>query len=224
MPDFPQQNADFSRRAVMDTADMDWQRSPSSSVWRKRLELSGPAEAGRVTSVVRYEAGSAFPSHPHPDGEEILVLSGVFSDERGDYPAGTFLLNPEGFRHAPSSRDGCLLFVKLRQYSGLNRRQIMIDTARSAWMPGRFPGVEQILLYREDGFPERTRLVRLAPGTEIPSHDHPGGEEAYVLAGTYEDDFGAYREGSWIRYPCGSGHFVRTEDGCTLYLKSGHLR
>ena len=109
-------NGDIGVRACMDTASMTWQPSPSGTVWRKRLHLVGGAESGQVTSVVRYEPGSSFPAHDHPDGEEILVLEGVFSDEHGDWPAGTYLLNPEGFRHAPFSREGCRLFVKLRQY------------------------------------------------------------------------------------------------------------
>ena len=52
------------------------------------------------------------------------MLDGVFSDEHGDWPAGSYLLNPEGFRHAPFSREGCLLFVKLRQFPGLDRNHV----------------------------------------------------------------------------------------------------
>ena len=95
---------------------MEWAPSPSGSVRRKRVHLVGPPESGQVTSVVRYEPHSRLPTHDHPEGEEILVLEGVFSDEHGDWPAGTFLLNPEGFRHTPFSEPGCVLFVKLRQF------------------------------------------------------------------------------------------------------------
>ena len=87
-------NADFSKPVTVHTAAVDWQASPSPTVWRKRLHLTGEAESGRVTSIVRYDADSAFPEHPHPDGEEILVLKGVFSDRHGDYPAGAFGFTP----------------------------------------------------------------------------------------------------------------------------------
>ena len=80
---------------------MEGQPSPSGAVLRKRLHLVGPPESGQVTSVVRYQPGATFPEHGHPEGEEILVLDGTFSDEHGDWPAGTYLLNPEGFHHAP---------------------------------------------------------------------------------------------------------------------------
>ena len=216
-------NHDFTKQVVVHTADMDWQPSPSPSVWRKRLDLSGPAEAGRVTSVVRYDADSAFHEHPHPDGEEILVLDGVFSDEHGDYGPGSFLLNPEGFSHAPFSREGCVLFVKLRQYPGLDRRQIKIDTNKAEWRPRKVDGVEAIPLYEEDGHPESIRLVRYAAGVRFPTHDHPGGEEVFVIDGTLEDEFGHYKKGSWIRFPHGSRHTPSSKDGCLLYVKTGHL-
>ena len=202
---------------------MDWQESPSPSVWRKRLEHSGPAEAGRVTSVVRYDADSEFPVHEHPDGEEIFVLEGTFSDEHGDYPAGTFLLNPEGFSHAPFSRDGCVLFVKLRQYPGTGRRHVRIDTTVDAWNPGRYAGLSSMPLYGEDGYPESIRLVRFDPGAKVDFDDHTEGEELFVLDGDLADEHGSYETGTWVRYPVGSNHAPGSKNGCILYVKSGHL-
>ena len=107
-------NADLGRRVVVDTALMAWEQSPSGTVWRKPLYRSR-GEYGPVTSLVRYARGGAFPGHAHPEKEDILVLDGVFSDEHGDYPAGTFLMNPHGSRHAPRSQTGCTLFVRLRR-------------------------------------------------------------------------------------------------------------
>jgi anti-sigma factor ChrR (cupin superfamily) len=216
-------NDDFSALAVVHTAAVDWQPSPSPSVWRKRLDLAGPVEAGRVTSVVRYDANSRFHEHPHPDGEEIFVLDGVFSDEHGDYPAGTFLLNPEGFVHAPFSREGCVLFVKLRQYPGTDRRHIVVDTASAPWLETPMPGAAYQELYGEPGHPERIVHVRMAPGTTGPEHDHPAGEEVFVLEGGCRDEFGSYETGTWVRYPPGSRHRVTTDQGCRLYVKFGHL-
>ena len=215
-------NADLSRRVVARTASMDWQESPSPNVLRKRLDLIGPPEAGRVTSVVQYKPGSRFPSHPHPDGEEILVLDGVFCDEHGRYPAGTYLLNPEGYSHAPFSDEGCVLFVKLRQYPGTDRRQITIDTNSAEWEDGG-PGREILRLYGEEDYPESIRLVRLAPGTTVPAHEHPGGEEVFVIEGGLADESGRYGAGDWLRMPSGSSHTVSSEQGCLMYVKVGHL-
>ena len=128
-------NGDVTKRVAIDTRAMEWAASPSPSVWRKRLHLVGGAESAQVTSVVRYSPASSFPAHDHPEGEEILVLEGTFSDEHGDWPAGTHLLNPEGFRHAPFSRQGCVLFVKLRQYAGADREYRKVDTTSAPWTP-----------------------------------------------------------------------------------------
>ncbi len=215
-------NADFTKRAVMDTAAMAWQASPSPTVWRKRLDLVG-GEFSRVTSVVRYDADSAFRAHDHPDGEEILVLDGVFSDEHGDYPAGSYLLNPQGFRHAPFSRPGCELFVKLRQYGGPGRKHHAIDTRRGVWLVGEKPGVEVLPLYIDKNHTDIMMLQRYAPGTRLRAREQPAGLELFVLVGELKEDGESHGAGSWIRLPPGSKPSLGSTTGCTLYLKCGHL-
>lgn len=216
--------ADAARLEIVHTDALPWSPSPSPTVWRKRLERSGPQEAGRVTSVVRYDPGSRFHGHPHPDGEEILVLDGVFEDERGAHPAGSYLLAAEGFEHAPRSGPGCTLFVKLRQYGGGDRETCALDTASLPWTPhAEHAGVAFKPLYRSPGHPEEVRLVRFDPGVSLPAIPLPGGEEIFVLEGRFEDEHGAYRPGSWVRYPPGSAHRPQTATGCVLYVKKGHL-
>lgn len=215
-------NADFSKRAVMRTAEMDWQASPSPTVWRKRLDWLG-GEHSRVTSVVRFDADSAFAPHDHPGGEEILVLGGTFSDEHGDYPAGTYLLNPVGFRHAPFSREGCVLFVKLHQYGGPGRRHVVVDTASADWSAGPAPGTQTLRLYEDPHQPETVSLLRLSPGAAAPRAACPGGVEVFVVDGAFEDDGGDYPAGAWLRLAPGSEFAPRSARGCTLYVKRGHL-
>jgi len=217
-------NGDLSVRVAVDTTKMDWTPSPSGSVWRKRVHLVGPAEAGQVTSIVRYEPRSTFHAHDHPDGEEILVLEGVFSDEHGDWPAGTYLLNPEGFRHAPFSTDGCVLLVKLRQFPGRSRQHVVIDTRAAPWQPGEIAGVERKPLYRQDGFSDRVDLERWKPQTDLGVVTHADGAELYVLDGEFSDESGVYRSGCWLRMPSGSSHHPRTDESCMLYIKRAGLR
>jgi len=214
-------NGDLSRRAAVDTRAMDWAPSPGRRVFRKRLHMVGGTESGQVTSVVRYQPGSSFPAHDHPQGEEILVLEGVFSDEHGEWPAGTHLLNPEGFRHAPFSRDGCVLFVKLRQYAGSGRDSRKTDTGRLRWEPSGAPGIESKLLYAEPGFPDETRLERWEAGAAPGVRALPGGIEIFVLEGVLEDAEGRYEAGAWLRLPDGAKLAARSPEGCLLYVKSG---
>ena len=214
-------NGDLSVRVAVDTSAMPWTPSPSRTVWRKRVHLVGPAEAGQVTSVVRYEPGSKFHVHDHPDGEEILVLEGVFSDEHGDWPAGTYLLNPEGFRHAPFSREGCVLFVKLRQYPGRTRAHVAALTQNGPWRTGDRAGVEVLPVYSQSGFADSVRLERWGPGASLGRRRYPGGAELFVVRGSFDDELGRFAQHAWLRLPPGASHAPVTGDGCELYIKEG---
>ena len=216
-------NADLKLSALADTSAMDWQPSPSPSVWRKRLDLFG-GEKSRVTSIVRYDAKSEFPEHSHPEGEEILVLKGIFSDEHGDYPAGTYLLNPPGFRHAPRSRKGCILFVKLRQYGGERRNHVVIDTGKTKWEPGPVPGIDVMSLYRHNAHPETMDLVHISAGATLARREYPGGVEVYVTEGGFKFGGKEYKQGSWLRTPDGGEFGARATKACTFYRKCGHLK
>jgi len=213
-------HGDISVRVVVHTKPMFWSASPSSTVWRKRLHLVGPAESGQVTSVVRYQEHSQFPPHDHPDGEEILVLAGVFSDEHGDWPAGSYLLNPEGFRHAPYSRDGCLLFVKLRQYPGRDRRHVAVNTHTMSWEPVA-GGRERKLLYDQPGYQDTTRLERWSADSALGELAYARGAELFVLDGSFEDEHGQYDAHTWIRLPAQFTHRPTTQQRCALYVKEG---
>lgn len=215
-------NADLSQPVVMDTANMEWQASPSGTVWRKPLYREG-GEFGPVTSIVKYEAGGKFRTHSHPQGEEILVLDGEFCDDHGRYPAGTYLLNPDGTEHAPFSDNGCTLLVRLRQYDGNDRKQVNINTNITPWHQGMVEGLTVLPLYSQMDYPENMALVRWQPDTYFPQHTHPGGEEIFVIEGTFEDDHGIYPQGSWIRSPHMSIHKPYSKEGCLIYVRVGGL-
>jgi anti-sigma factor ChrR (cupin superfamily) len=212
---------DFTRRVVSHGADADWIPSPQPGVERRMLDRVG-GEVARATSVVRYLPSSRFERHVHGGGEEILVLEGVFSDDRGDCPAGTYLRNPPGSSHAPFSREGCLIFVKLWQFTAGDTEEIRIDTHAAAWRPGLVPGLSVMPLHGHEGID--TALVRWAPDTRFNPHVHPGGEEIFVLEGVFRDERGAYPAGSWLRSPPMSRHTPYTEaEGALIYVKVGHV-
>jgi anti-sigma factor ChrR (cupin superfamily) len=212
-------NGDLSVRVSLDPQKMSWTPSPSGTVWRKRFHRVGPAESGQVTSLVHYEPGSRFPRHEHPEGEEILVLDGVFSDEHGDWPAGTYLLNPEGFSHAPFSRPGCELFVKLRQFPGRERQHVVIDTNAVTEQPASEAGVSVRPLYSQTGFSDTMRLERWMPGTRV-ERSLPLGAELFVVHGDLRSDVTLGGQ-SWLRLPAGSRFVAESTEGCVLYVKEG---
>jgi anti-sigma factor ChrR (cupin superfamily) len=214
-------HTDFGERIVLHTEELIWQASPAAGVMRKYLDRVGD-EVARASSIVRYEPGTSFVQHSHDGGEEILVLDGCFSDEQGDYSAGMYLRNPPGSQHTPFSKDGCTLFVKLRQFEHTDNQELRINTRTSNWYPGLVPGLSVMPLHEHQGI--STALVRWAPNTVFNPHVHPGGEEIYVLDGVFHDEFGAYPKGSWIRSPRYSKHAPFTsKEGALIYVKVGHL-
>lgn len=217
-------HGDRSKGVVINTNQMDWQASPSPGVWRKRLELVGDTEKGMVTSIVRFDPGAGFPMHDHPMGEEVLVLDGTFADEHDSYPTGTWTLLPNNTPHAPATKEGCTLFVKLCQYAGENLPAFRKNTATDSDWQQTAPGRERFSLYDEPNNPEKIYLSRLAPGTQVQNHTHDGGEEVFVISGELRDGDGRYSAGSWMRFPDGSSHAPWTDTGCVLYVKTGHLR
>ena len=213
-------NADWSRRFVVDSNNLEWQASPSPLVHRRLLEREG-GEVARATSVVRYAPGARFDAHVHDLGEEILVLEGTFSDESGDHGPGTYLKNPPGSGHAPHSKDGCLLFVKLRHLDPADTEPCVVDTRKSPWFQGMVPGLT-VLPLSEFGT-QHTAMVRWAPGTFFNPHRHFGGEEIFVVEGVFSDEHGSYPAGSWMRSPHLSQHQPFSREGCLIFVKTGHL-
>ncbi|MBV6632305.1 MAG: cupin domain-containing protein [Alphaproteobacteria bacterium] len=215
-------NEDFNQRVVIRPDDYEWVPSPMPGVERMMLDRIGD-EVARATSLVRYAPNSEFSSHSHGGGEEYLVLDGVFSDEHGDYPVGTYVRNPIGTEHTPRiGPEGATILVKLHQFDEADADQKAIGTRDAEWFPGMVPGLSVMPLH-EHGT-ERVALVRWAPNTQFNPHQHWGGEEIFVIEGTFYDEHGAYPKGSWLRSPHLSKHTPFTkEDGALIYVKTGHL-
>ena len=212
-------NMDFDQRVVINTASQEWIASPMAGVWRKPLARED-AERGHATSIVRYEPGARFSAHDHPSGEEILVLEGTFSDETGHYKAGTYFRNPEGFRHAPYSDEGCVILVKLHQFQNDDTTHVCINSAEQSWLSGNGNLLVQPL---HDFNDEHVALVKWPANEIFHPHTHHGGEEVYVISGELIDEYGRYPAGSWIRSPHMSQHNPYAEQDTLIWVKVGHL-
>lgn len=212
-------HADLGLRAVVHAGTTAWTPSAQRGVERKMLERDGD-EVARATSLVRFAAGSSYPSHRHDLGEEMLVLAGVISDRSGDFGTGTYLRNPPGSSHAPWSDEGCLLFVKLRQMDRSERERVAVDTRSLRWQHPQ-SGVSLLELHTDPR--ERVELLRLDTDASLELAD-PLGEEVLLLDGGAQDDFGVYARHSWFRNPPGTTTTLSSRGGCVFYRKHGHLR
>lgn len=214
-------NADFSQPVVVKSENNEWVSSPMSGVERKMLDRIGD-EVARATTIVRFAPQSNFSAHTHDGGEEILVLEGVFSDEHGDFPAGSYIRNPPTSRHTPYTDEGCTILVKLHQFDPDDRTHVRIDTGKGGMIreEGR-QGVSVLPLF-DDG-KERVRLEHYEPGARI-KLDANGGLELFVVTGIVEAESDRLNQWDWMRLPRNS-HFeaIAGAQGCRVWIKTGHL-
>ncbi|NOX27062.1 MAG: cupin [Gammaproteobacteria bacterium] len=214
-------NDDLAMRAKVNSSLVDWVESPLAGVDRKMLERDGD-EVARVTSIVRYAPGSSFSPHVHTGGEELIVLEGVFSDEMGDFKAGSYIRNPVGSCHKPGSELGCQIFVKLWQMPADDQEYVRIDmNQKEDWHAGEEN--ESILSLHETQYEKVSTVQWLGGFKSAEERTYAGGAEFFVLSGSFSDENGHYEKGTWLRLPIGTGHTPKTNEGCTLYVKTDHL-
>ena len=203
-------NADFTKRAAVHFDQTDWLASPSAGVERKMLDRIG-AEVARATTIVRFAPGSAFSAHTHDGGEEYLVLDGVFQDETGDFPVGSYVRNPPTSSHTPSARQGATILVKLHQFDPDDRAVV----CRS------IEGVEQVPLFQDAN--ETVEVRTWKPGERV-ELNASGGLELFVIEGDFIESGEVFDKWDWLRLPPGTHSSVLAGDsGARVWIKSGHL-
>lgn len=213
---------DFSQRVLLSTAQMPWVPSPIAGVERRMLDRIG-GEVARATSIVRYAPGSQFPSHTHGGGEEFIVLEGVFQDEHGDYPAGSYVRNPPKSRHKPGSEPGCTIFVKLWQFDPQDRQEFVANIANLVLLPEPDrPGVSAATLFADAR--ETVRIEQWVPSGLI-EQAMPDGAELLVLEGSATEHREPLERFSWLRIPVGGTLSAQAgPDGAKVWIKTGALR
>jgi quercetin dioxygenase-like cupin family protein len=212
-------NSDFSKRVLVHSAKEPWQAAPSAGVERRMLERIG-GEVARATTIVRFAPGHSFSPHTHSGGEEYIVLDGVFQDEHGDYPAGTYVRNPPTTRHTPGSEQGCTIFVKLWQFDPEDRNQFRMDMTEGLLSVAT--GVAHAELHRD--VREVVSYFALDAGAALDA-DAPGGIELLVLSGSLTEGDDTLSQGAWLRLPEGQALAARVgKAGAKVWMKTGHLR
>ena len=211
-------HSDFSKRVLIHSGDEEWLASPMPGVDRRMLDRIG-GEVARATTIVRYAPGSKFSAHTHTGGEEFIVLDGVFQDEHGDFPTGTYVRNPPTTSHTPGSDDGCVIFVKLWQFDLNDRNQFRKDMA--AGLGAAHNGVARSVLHTDDR--ETVTYAHIDDGAAL-DVQATGGLEMLVIDGTLIESGDALGKGSWLRIPDGGALSARAgQGGARVWIKAGHL-
>ncbi|MEM7258417.1 MAG: cupin domain-containing protein [Pseudomonadota bacterium] len=215
-------NADFKRRVVMHGESLPWEPSPMAGVDRRRLDRVD-GENDRVTTIVRYAPGSHFSSHTHGGGEEFIVLEGVFEDDYGDWPAGSYIRNPPQSSHTPGSKPGCTIFVKLWQFAPDDRTFVHANRFKLGQVAERDRnGVKVSTLFEDDR--ETVQFEHWSANAAV-TVDASGGTEVLLLEGTAIEGEDSLARLSWLRAPVGSSlNFTAGAEGAVVWVKRGHLR
>jgi len=214
-------NADFSKRAAVHGGQLAWLASPMAGVERRMLDRIGD-EVARATTIVRYAPGSHFSAHVHTGGEEFLVLEGVFQDEHGDFPVGTYVRNPPTTSHTPGSDKGCTIFVKLWQFDPDDRTQVRQDTGTMAFEADTSrASVETMALFRDAH--EEVCLEKWQAGAKVGLVADKG-LEILVLEGGFSEAQEEFSPQSWLRLPMGSSSTALVgPSGARVWIKRHHL-
>jgi quercetin dioxygenase-like cupin family protein len=92
------------------------------------------------------------------------------------------------------------------------------------WKPLVEQGVDTKGLYVKSlRFDEKQKrspsiLLKFEPGAKYPYHNHPAGEEIFVLKGTCFVNDAILNSGDYLYTPPGYKHAVRSVDGCEMLL------
>ncbi len=214
-------NADFSKRVVVHSDEVAWAASPMPGVDRRMLDRIGD-EVARATTIVRYAPNSQFSPHTHTGGEEFIVLEGVFQDQYGDFPAGSYVRNPPTSSHKPGSDEGCTIFVKLWQFDPEDRHQmsVVMDDAPNTADEIR-EGVSVTPLYQDE---RETVVMEEWDANASVEMDLPKGGELLVLDGTFSENGDDLRKHSWLRIPEGGKlSAIAGKSGAKVWIKTGHI-
>jgi len=213
-------NSDFSKRVFVHGDKETWHPSPMTGVHRRMLDRMGD-EVARATTIVRYAAGSSFSAHSHDGGEEFVVLEGVFQDEHGDYPAGTYVRNPPGTGHTPRSEKGCTILVKLWQFDPSDTDQFSIDMASANLLiEGDADTANSRLLFED----QRERVTFEKWSTGYVPVGAKGGAEVFVLDGAFSVYGENFTRNSWLRLPENDYAILDVgAGGASIWMKTGHL-
>jgi anti-sigma factor ChrR (cupin superfamily) len=91
-----------------------------------------------------------------------------------------------------------------------------LNVPEMPWEASPFPGIQFKTLYADAESGMSTLLVKMAPGSVIPLHEHTAIEQTYVLEGSLEDDEGRCFAGGFVWRPGGNIHEAVSPSGALL--------
>lgn len=203
-------NNDYDKRALIDTNKLIWEDGQNKGILKKLLSKKEDEE----TSILKIEKDTKLNIQSKINSVEIFVLEGTYLNEYGEFKKGTYLYFPKEDESFVTSKDGCTIFRKINYFK--QDEIITIDTNSTVWLSGQ--GNLKVMPLNT-----QTALVKWPKDERFIPHKHWGGEEIFVLKGTFMDEYDSYPKGYWIRSPHLSEHFPYVNEETIIFVKTGHL-
>jgi len=103
-----------------------------------------------------------------------------------------------------------------------NIQDYIVKTSALEWIPLIEEGIHysgifiKSLLFNKEKQRSTTILIKFEPGTSYPYHNHPAGEELFVLEGEAIIEGATLKVGDYLHTPINFKHSVKTNLGCTI--------
>jgi quercetin dioxygenase-like cupin family protein len=93
-----------------------------------------------------------------------------------------------------------------------------VRSGEAGWRASTIAGVSAKLLRQNRETGESTALVRFEAGLRFPAHNHPGGEEIFVIEGDLRVGAERLGAGDYLYTPPDGKHAASTQGGCLLLV------
>ncbi len=201
------------------TSELAWTETGTSGV-EKKLIVAGNDSGMHEVSILRLASGARLPSLPEGWGIEVVVLKGSWQLPEGNLEKNGYSRRPPGEVRAGSTVTGCTLYVRSGPFAEDDGELVHSQAEEEPWLAGH-GNLRVKALHSMDQ--QGTAFVHWPAGERFIRHQHWGGEEIFVLSGTFRDEHGAYPKGSWIQSPHLSTHHPFVEEETVIFVKTGHL-
>lgn len=105
-----------------------------------------------------------------------------------------------------------------------NDKNQLVRSSEIEWQPLNEENVSGVyvksLMYDEAAGRSPTILLKFDAGAVYPLHDHPAGEEIFVLDGDVRLGKDELKAGDYLFTAAGNKHRVSTKKGCVVLLKA----
>jgi len=201
------------------TSELAWTETGTPGV-EKKLIIAANESGMHEVSILRLASGARLPSLPEGWGIEVVVLEGSWQLPEGILEKNGYSRRPPGKVSAGLSVTGCTLYVRSGPFAEDDKELVHSQADEEPWLAGH-GNLRVKALHSMDQ--QGTAFVHWPAGERFIRHQHWGGEEIFVLSGTFRDEHGTYPRGSWIQGPHMSTHHPYVEEETVIFVKTGHL-